>query len=147
MMKNLTLWNPNRRLAAFHDDFDNVFGRLFGEGPFGGPFASVNPALETFRRDGAIVVRADLPGMEPKEIDVSVEDGRLTIRGERKHVDEGPENASYREVSYGSFERTVLLPKGVDVDALKASYENGVLEIKVPVSEDQVPKKIPVAVH
>jgi HSP20 family protein len=93
------------------------------------------PAVDVFQRQDDLVIRAELPGIDPeKDVDISVQDGALTIRGERRREERTEGNGSaYRlESSYGAFERSVLLPEGVDVDDIQASYENGILEVLVP---------------
>jgi len=103
------------------------------------------PQLETFRRGDDIVVRADLPGLKREDIDVEVEDGILTISGER--TDENQENRDgyYRsERSYGQFYRSIALPEGADSDACEATFKDGVLEVtvKAPVEKQQNRKRI-----
>ena len=88
------------------------------------------PRVETYVKDEALHVRADLPGVDPKAVDISVEDDVLTIRGERKAEHESP---AYREVSYGRFERRIRVPDGTEADKVTAKFTNGVLEIAVPL--------------
>jgi len=88
------------------------------------------PRVETYVKDEALHVRADLPGLDPKAVDISVEDDVLTIRGERKAEHESP---AYREVSYGRFERRIRVPDGTEADKVTAKFTNGVLEIIVPL--------------
>jgi HSP20 family protein len=93
------------------------------------------------------VIRAELPGMEPGDIDVSVNDDRLTIKGERRSRTETTEDDTFRsEFRYGSFTRVMPLPDGALADNIKASYVDGVLELRIPVAEDteHPSKKIPV---
>ena len=86
-------------------------------------------AVDVFTRDGDLIVRAELPGIDPeKDAEISVQDGVLTIRGERRHEDRSQGNGVYRvESSYGAFERTVPLPRDVKEEDIHASYENGIL--------------------
>jgi len=108
----------------------------------------VAPAVESFLRGDELVVRADLPGIDPKDLELAVEGTRLTIKGERKKVEEEKRaNEFYREVSYGRFERSVALPDGVDPDTVKAAYHDGVLEITMKAPKDFVAKKVPITVH
>jgi len=129
------------------DMFDRFFTRDFPWRPRGrdGGFLTV-PALESFLRDDRLVIRADLPGIDPKGVDLVVEGDRLTIRGERKDELDDKDRV-YREVSYGRFERTVQLPSGVDPDSLKAVYQDGVLEITMASPKGMGPKKIPIELH
>jgi HSP20 family protein len=99
--------------------------------------------VEDYMEEGAYVVRAELPGIDPdKDVEVSVEHDMLTIRGERR---EETKEKNHREFHYGSFIRTVSLPKGADADKITASYTDGVLEVRVPTSGEEKPTvKIPV---
>jgi HSP20 family protein len=96
-----------------------------------------SPQVEVFERGGNLVVRADLPGLEPKDVHVNVDDGALTIEGERRAEHEEKQEGYYRsERSYGSFQRRIPLPRGADAAGCDAKFENGVLEVtmKLPAS-------------
>jgi HSP20 family protein len=138
-------------MSTLHHGIDDLFARFFGEEeprwmrPFEGGFA---PAVESFMRGEELVVRADLPGIDPKEVELAVEGDRLTIKGERKSVDEGKRSGgTYREVTYGRFERTMQLPAGVEAESIKAAYHDGVLEVTMKAPKGLVSKKVPIAVH
>src|SRR5207245_93860 len=89
---------------------------------------------EVFERNNQLVVRADLPGLTKDDINVDIDDDRITIRGERQSEHEEDEKGFYRsERSYGSFYRSVPLPQGVDAEQAKADFKNGVLEITMPL--------------
>jgi HSP20 family protein len=119
-------------------------GRGAGEGGALGEVLLI-PQIEVEQRDDAIVVRADLPGMNADEIDVSVEDGMLVISGERRDVRrEEREGIVRSEVSYGTFYRTIPLPNGADENNIAAAVRNGVLEVVVPVSETQTGRRVQV---
>ena len=100
--------------------------------------------METYRKDGNYVVRVDLPGIDPKDLDVHLEGDLLTIKAERKAEEKGPE---YRETVYGKFERTVTLPHGVKAEKITARYEHGVLELVVPLPVELAGKKIPIQIE
>jgi HSP20 family protein len=104
--------------------------------------------VEEFVDEGALVVRAELPGIDPdKDVEITVSDGVLTIRAERQERTETKEKESYRsEFRYGSFSRTVALPAGASEADVTATYNDGVLEVRVPLGEVPAPeaKKIPV---
>jgi HSP20 family protein len=90
--------------------------------------------IEDFVEEGAYVLRAELPGIDPeKDVEVSIENDMLTIRGERR---EETKEKNRREFHYGSFRRTVSLPKGADADKITASYTDGVLEVRVPMTTE-----------
>lgn len=99
--------------------------------------------VEDFVEEGAYVVRAELPGIDPeKDVEVSVDNDMLTIRGERR---EETKEKNHHEFHYGSFLRTVGLPKGADADKITASYTDGVLEVRVPTTGEEKPTvKIPI---
>ena len=105
------------------------------------------PACDLFAREGDLVVRIELPGIDPeKDVQVSVEDGVLCVSGERRH-DAATERAGYyrREAAYGAFERSIPLPEGVKAESITASYDNGVLEIVISkAAEAPEPMRIPV---
>ena len=104
--------------------------------------------VEEFVDEGALVVRVEVPGIDPeKDVEITVADGVLTIRAERKEISENRGKQSYRsELRYGSFERRVPLPAGATEDDVSATYQDGMLEVRVPLGEVPVPepKRIPV---
>jgi HSP20 family protein len=107
------------------------------------------PVTDVFVRDEDLVVRVELPGIEPEGIEVTIQDGVLAIRGERKREKEVQEEAYYRlEAAYGTFERFIALPEGFEEDGIEARYADGVLEVIVPGAakalEPHEPTTIPV---
>jgi HSP20 family protein len=107
------------------------------------------PTTDVFARNGALVIKIDLPGVEPKDIHVKVFEGDLTVTGERKAEKEVKEEGYFRkETAYGFFERHMRVPKGIKESEIKAEYDNGVLEISMPreAKEEALPKakEIPV---
>ncbi|MFQ5666846.1 MAG: Hsp20/alpha crystallin family protein [Candidatus Binatia bacterium] len=148
-MRALAPWRPFRELSSLHRDIDDMFARIFGDEewlPTG--WTPTMPPIESYVRDGELIVRADLPGIDPKKVELAIEGNRLVLRGERQESEEhrGKEYR-YREVSYGRFERTVALPEGVDSDSIKATYRDGVLEVTMKAPKDMVAKKVPITVH
>lgn len=96
------------------------------------------PQMEVFQRGNDMVVRADLPGLSPDDVQIDVEDGVLTISGERRQTNEDRQEGFYRsERSYGTFSRSIALPEGVDEEQVNARYEHGVLEVTVPIPQQQ----------
>ncbi len=137
-------WSPLRELDRFRRDFDDLFDRLLG-GRLSRQAPGNGPALESYVDNGKLVVRADLPGIDPKDVEITATGNQLTIRGKREqHREEKVRDFIHREVAYGSFERTVKLPGGVNPDEIKASYNNGVLELTVPLPEQSRTRKVPV---
>jgi HSP20 family protein len=121
-------------LDRFRRDIDEVFERFFGEVGYRSLASSLTtrPGVESFLKEGNWVMRFDLPGVAPKDIDVSVAGDTLTVRASREQRSDGrDQDFDADEVSYGRFERSLTLPKGVDSDQLKASY-HGVLELTMP---------------
>lgn len=153
-MKSLARWDPFRLMRGFdpfdelrsmQQEMDRVFGRFLREAP---EATSVwMPTLESYVKDGVLHIKTELPGIDTKDLDVSVTERDLVIKGERKtEKDEKNRDYSYREISYGSFERHLPLPEGAKIDELKASFENGLLEITLPVPTVAQAKKVPIEV-
>lgn len=106
------------------------------------------PAVESFARKDDLVLRVELPGVGPDDVEVTVDQGRLIVRGEKRNERESDEGGTYlRELSYGRFERSFTLPEGVQPGQVKASFSNGVLEVRLP-AKGLVPeaRRIPVEV-
>jgi HSP20 family protein len=137
-------WSPFRELDRFRRDFDQLLDRFLGgrisrEGPASGP------ALESYVDLGRLVVRADLPGIDPRDVEITATGDQLTIRGRREQLsEEQGRDYIHREVVYGTFERVVKLPAGVNPDEIKVSYNNGVLELTVPLPERAQTRKVPI---
>lgn len=139
-------WMPGRMmrsLRSFQQDMDELFGGFFGEdwralaAPEGAGYFW--PRVESLLTDGEYILRAELPGFTPENVDVNVTGNTLTIRGERK-IGEGKEE-SHRRFSY-----THTLPEAVDPEKVRATLTNGILEVRMPASPKVVGKKIPVQV-
>lgn len=143
------VWSPLKELDRFRRDFDDLFDRFLGGRT--GPLltrAGDYPALESFIDNGKLVVRADLPGVDPKDVEITVAGGTLTIRATREQQREDKtRNYIHREVSYGSIERSLQLPEGVNPDEIKASYRNGVLELTAPVPKEVSARKVPIEIE
>lgn len=142
MFGELMRWNPSEELSSWHRDIDELFGRFFGRNE--SPVGSWMPRIETYRKDNEYVVRLDLPGVNPDEVEVQAEGNLLTIRGERKTE---TKNADYQETYYGKFERSVTLPQGVEADKISAQYQHGVLEVRVPLPAQLMGRKIPIQIE
>ena len=141
-MGALTTWSPFRELERIARRWESPLPRLFEdmEDNYNEAFM---PAVESYVKDGNLVVRADVPGLELKDLEVSVLRNVLTIKGERKTEKEvKKEDYLRREVSYGSFERRMSLPDGASTDQVKANFKNGVLEITIPMAKEAMAKKV-----
>jgi HSP20 family protein len=136
-------WEPFARLEREMEEMLTPFSRWW---PFGWPIERERgwmPALDLVERKDELVLRADLPGFEEKDLDVSISEGVLTIRGERKEERQEKEGQYYyAERSFGSFVRSVALPGGVDADNVKATFKNGVLEVHLPRTKEAKAKKV-----
>jgi HSP20 family protein len=146
-MATLTRWEPMRELATMRQMMDRFFDddmyRLASGFERGGDVASL--ALDVAEKDDAYIVKASLPGVNPEEVDITLTDNVLTIRGETKADNEiKQENYHLRERRFGSFMRSVTLPNAVDADKIEAVNENGVLTLTLPKAESVKPRKIEV---
>ena len=147
--RELTPWQtPFRVINEMQQEMNQLFSRFFGEGEQAGnrwlsPSESYVPRIESAVRDNTLWMKADLPGIDPKDVEVEVEGARLTLRGQRKAEHEGSE-AGYvhREVQYGSFVRSFTIPEGVKAEDIHAKYQNGVLELSMPLPAEMLPKKV-----
>ncbi len=101
------------------------------------------PTVDVSETDGHVIVRAEVPGMEKDDINVTLSDGLLTIHGEKKQEkEEEKENYRFVERRYGSFSRSVRVPDGVDAEKIEASYKDGVLKVSIPKGESEITRKI-----
>lgn len=141
-------WDPFDDLASLRESMDKLFEEFFTRRPDRARAPVVwQPAIEAFETDGDVIVRAELPGIDPKQVEITVTNDTLTIKGDAKtEQEEKGRNYYRRELRYGSFVRSLALPSGVQGDAAKASYKNGILEIRVPKSERAKPKSVKVDV-
>jgi HSP20 family protein len=106
---------------------------------------TMSPAIEVIDKKDKLMVRAEVPGVKPEDIDISVSDSTLTIKGEKKSESEVKEDDYYRrEMSYGRFSRSVALPTKVQADKVDASYDDGILEITLSKAHEAKPKKVAV---
>jgi len=134
---------PDFGLFGLHREIDRLFGEFAqGIGPDGAP-ANIVPNIEISETDKTIEVTAEMPGLERKDVEISIDDDTLTIRGEKK-VEERPKNKNvqHSERSYGVFYRVLQLPPGIDPSAVQATMSNGVLKITIPKPAKSEPKKI-----
>ena len=132
---------PFRELAR---EMEEAFGRFFPTLSEERGYAWM-PAVDMVDEKDEIVVKADLPGLEQKDIEVTVQNDTLTIRGERKEErEEKKEDYYYAERSYGSFVRSLPLPKGVEADKVKATFKKGVLEVHLPKAKETKGKTVEV---
>jgi HSP20 family protein len=137
-----TRWDPFQDLASVQDEMNQVFGRA-RQAQGGRVWA---PALDIAERPDAYVVTVEIPGVRPEDLDITLEQGLMTIQGERRFHGESTDQQWHRvERRYGAFRRSITLPSQVDADAIEASFENGMLEVVVPKAEETRSRRIMVS--
>jgi HSP20 family protein len=123
--------------------FDTVFDTPPSNGGRGGPMRRWMPAMDLVESGDHFVLRADLPGVSEEDVKIELEDTTLTISGERTAQHESRDEGYYRlERAFGEFSRTLQLPKGIDPEAVSASFDRGVLEVRIPKPEERKPRRI-----
>lgn len=144
---SLIRWDPFDDLASLRESMDKLFEDLITRAPRGQVMTAWQPAVEVFETESDVVVRAELPGVDPKQVDITATDDAITIKGEaRAEQEDKGRNYVRRELRYASFVRTLALPDGVRGDQAKASFKNGILEIRVPKGERAKPKSVKVEI-
>jgi HSP20 family protein len=146
----LIRWEPARELATIQSEVNRLFNTVFepANGTSGSPTAYRRwiPPMDLVEGDEEFVLRADLPGVNEEDVNIELDDNVLTISGQRKAEHEERKQGYYRlERSSGSFSRSLTLPDGVDADSVKASFDNGVLEVRVPKPEQRKPRKVTIS--
>lgn len=155
-MSALVPWRSMREMDTVSRRMEDMFDRLtrefFGPARLERPRAEAamtwEPAIECHLEAGNFIIKVDLPGIDPKDVNISLLGTQLTIEGERKldKAEEG-EGYMYRELPYGKFARVLTMPEGIDADKVKTVHKNGVLEIRMPAPAQMVSKKIPIDVQ
>lgn len=145
-------YEPFRNLVTVQDRMNRIFEEAFRGAPrgteeewaLGGAWA---PAVDIYEHEGNLVLKAELPGIDPKDVDVQVENNVLTLRGERKFDAEVKREEYHRvERAYGTFSRSFTLPNVIDTAKIKAEFKDGVLRVSLPQREEAKPKQISIAV-
>lgn len=148
---NLVRYNPHRKMRTDLDTGSRLFDDLFDD--FFGPFAmakhpvtlkeNVGLKVDIYEKDDAIVIDAELPGVEKENISVDLKGRQITLGGERKSDEEVKEEHRYRRESrYGKFERSFSLPFEVNSENVKANFKNGILKLEITKPAEEAPKKI-----
>ena len=140
---SLIKWDPFREFPALNDRLGNFLGRTWDN-----PLSTTawNPSVDIFENDNEIVFKAELPGMNPKDIEVKLENSVLMLKGERRFEKETKEENYHRiEREYGNFSRSFALPSAVEGDKVTAEYKDGVLKVTLPKKEEIKPKPIKIA--
>ena len=145
----LIRWNPTRDMFSFRHQMNHLFNDVFRpvvRGDEGLSMWNQYPTVDIYDSDENIVITAELPGIDKKDIVIDVKDGVLTLKGERSSDNEIKEEKYYcRERTFGKFERVFRLPSDVDPEKISADYKDGILKIDIPKPEGKKPKQI--AVH
>jgi HSP20 family protein len=133
-------------------DTTQLFDELFNDFPFTRWNAARRenwmPAVDVLEKDGNLILRAEVPGMNQKDIDLKLEGNVLTMKGEKKSsAEENDDNYRRIESCYGSFTRSFTLPETVEHDKIRADYKDGILTITIPQKPEVKPREIPVSVH
>jgi len=139
----LVRWDPTRQLDTFQSDIDRVFDAFFGGRTANGTTRRWVPAMDLVETDDHLVLRADLPGLDKEDVEIEVKDGVLTISGERRAEHEDSADGYHRvERAYGRFSRSLSLPQGIDADQVQASFDKGVLEVRIPKPAERKPHRV-----
>jgi HSP20 family protein len=146
----LIRWEPVRELHTMQNEMNRLFNTFFDSPtPGNGGTAGLRrwiPAMDVVETDDHFVLRADLPGLSENDVNIELEDNVLTVAGERKAEHEQRGEGYYRvERAFGSFSRSLTLPEGVNADAIQASFDNGVLEVRIPKPEQHKPRKVQIS--
>ncbi len=146
-MRTLSRFEPFRGASSLQDQINRLFNDVFERPSDESNLTSWAPAVDIFETEHELVVKADLPDIDPKDLDIRVENNILSIRGERKFESKVSQDKYLRvERAYGSFSRSFSLANTVNSEAIKADYQNGVLTLTVPKREEAKPKQIKVNV-
>ena len=145
MRTTLNRWEPFRGAATLQEQVNRLFGNVLEHSGEESNLTTWAPAVDIYETEHELVVKADLPEIDPKDLDIRVENNILTIRGERKFEKKvNEENYLRVERAYGSFSRSFSLANTVNSEAINADYQNGVLTLTIPKREEAKPKQIKV---
>jgi HSP20 family protein len=142
----LILWNPRKEMENFSGHMNRLFNRDLLPSTWAGDEVGLkdwHPAVDVYDKEDRIVIKAELPGVDKKDVSVDLKDRVLTIKGERKAENEVKEEKYYRrERSFGKFQRSFHVPAQVDADKIEAEFNDGILKVEIPKPEKHKPKKI-----
>ena len=144
---SLTRWNPYRELVSMQNILDRLFGDFSARQGAGGTWEdrTLSLPVDLVENDREYLLTAELPGIKPEDVDISITGSTLTIKGEFNEEQENEQsNVHFRERRYGKFQRSATLPSSVDADHIEAVFEDGVLKLTLPKQEQAKPKQIPV---
>jgi HSP20 family protein len=145
----LVRWEPVRELDTIQGEMNRLFDTFFANGRSNGADARSRrwvPAMDLMETDDALVLKADLPGLERDDVSIEVKDNVLTVAGERKAEHSEKADGFYRvERAFGSFARSLTLPDGIDAEQVAASFDRGVLEVRIPKPAERKPHRVEIA--
>ena len=146
----LVRWEPVRELSSLQNDMNRLFNTFFDTSTAGNGATTPRrwiPAMDLVETEDHFVLKADLPGLTEQDVHIDVEDDVLTVSGERKSEHEDKREGYVRvERSYGGFRRSLTLPEGVEPEAVTASFDRGVLEVRIPKPEQRKPRRVAIQV-
>jgi HSP20 family protein len=139
----LVRWDSSREVDSLQSEVNRLFDTFFGGRPANAGLRRWVPAMDLVETEDHLVLRADLPGVDPEEVNIELKDGVLTVSGERKGEHEEQTDSFYRvERAFGTFSRSMSLPERVEADRITATVENGVLEVRIPKPEERKPHRV-----
>jgi HSP20 family protein len=146
-MNSITRWDPFRNISSLQEQVNRLFESGIQSRDDNSALTTWAPAVDIYETENELVLKADLPAINEKDLDIRVENNTLTIRGERKFGSEVKEDNYLRvERTYGSFSRSFGLPNTVNTESIKAEYKNGVLTVEMPKRAESKPKQVKINV-
>ena len=145
----LVRWEPVRELNSLQSEMNRLFNTFFDTpaGGNGGGLRRWVPPMDLVETDEHFVLRADLPGLSEGDVAIELEDNVLTVSGERTAEHEDKKEGFYRmERSFGQFRRSLTLPEGIDAERIAATFDKGVLEVRIPKPEERKPRRVAISV-
>ncbi|MFL5819174.1 MAG: Hsp20/alpha crystallin family protein [Solirubrobacteraceae bacterium] len=145
----LIRWEPAREVNSLQSEMNRLFNTFFGDSPAADPGSLRRwvPAMDLVEADDQFVLRVDLPGMREEDVSIELEENVLTVSGERKSDHEERREGYHRvERASGRFSRALTLPEGVDATAIDATFDRGVLEVRIPKPQQRKPQKVSISV-
>lgn len=147
-MNSAIRWEPFRNSNSLQDHFNRLFESAYPNRSSESSVTTWAPAVDIYETENELVLKADLPDINEKDLDIRIENSTLTVRGERKFEKQVNEDNYLRvERSYGSFSRSFTLPNTINTEAIRAEYKNGVLTVQMPKRAESKPKQVKVNVN
>jgi HSP20 family protein len=140
----LVRWDPSREVDSLQSEVNRLFDTFFGGAPANGRgLRRWVPPMDLMETEDHLILRADLPGLDSEDVNIEVKDSVLTVSGEREAEHEEKTDGFHRvERAFGTFSRSMSLPSRIDADKITASFEKGVLEVRIPKPEERRPHRV-----